>query len=107
MDDLEDVFAALRLFRHRDWEVVVLHVVHPDEERLPDGHGLSLRGHGRRGPASIARRPRFARRIGERFAAHLATVRQFALAGGCDYRRVSTAVSYLQTLGGFLVERAG
>jgi hypothetical protein len=29
------------------------------------------------------------------------------LAGGCDYRRVSTAISYLQTLGEFLVERAG
>ena len=26
---------------------------------------------------------------------------------GCDYRRVSTAIPYLQTLGGFLVERAG
>ena len=30
-----------------------------------------------------------------------------ALAGGCDYRRVSTAIPYLQTLGGFLVERVG
>ena len=39
----------------------------------------------------------------ERFAAHLAMVRQLALAGGCEYRRVSTAISYLQTLGGFLV----
>ena len=39
--------------------------------------------------------------------AHLAMVRQLALAGACDYRRVSTAVPYLTTLGGFLVERAG
>ena len=30
-----------------------------------------------------------------------------ALAGGCDYRRVSTAIPYLRTLGGFLVERVG
>jgi hypothetical protein len=42
-----------------------------------------------------------------RFAAHAASVRSLALAAGCDYRRVSTAVPYLQTLGGFLVERAG
>ena len=41
MDDLEDVFAALRLFRHRGWEVVILHLVHPEEERLPEGGGLS------------------------------------------------------------------
>src|SRR6266480_3260431 len=37
MDDLEDVFAAVRLFRHRQWEVVTLHLVHPREERLPEG----------------------------------------------------------------------
>jgi hypothetical protein len=43
----------------------------------------------------------------DRFGAHLAMVRQLALAGGCDYRRVSMAISYLQTLGEFLVERAG
>ena len=42
-----------------------------------------------------------------RFRDHLATVRQLALAAGCDYRLVSTAAPYLQTLGGFLVERAG
>ena len=39
--------------------------------------------------------------------AHVATVRSLALAAGCDYRRVSTAVPYLQTLRGFLVERSG
>ena len=43
----------------------------------------------------------------KRFRDHLAMVRQLALADGCDYRLVSTAVPYLQTLGGFLVERAG
>jgi hypothetical protein len=36
-----------------------------------------------------------------------AWVRDLALAAGCDYRRVSTAVPYLNTLSGFLVERAG
>jgi hypothetical protein len=43
----------------------------------------------------------------ERFDAHTASVRMLALAEGCDYRRVSTGVSYLQTLGEFLVERSG
>src|SRR5439155_4155359 len=33
VDDAEVVFAAVRLFRHRGSEVVVLRVVHPDEER--------------------------------------------------------------------------
>jgi len=43
----------------------------------------------------------------DRFEAHAVMVRTLALAAGCDYRRVSTAVSYLKTLSGFLVERAG
>ena len=106
MDDLEEVFAALRLFRHRGWEVVILHLVHPEEERLPEAaafrfEGMESRRPGDCSPAEIRAAYR------DRFAAHLAMVRQLALAGGCDYRRVSTAIPYLQTLGGFLVERAG
>jgi hypothetical protein len=37
MDDLDAVFARLRMFRHDRWEVIALHLVHPDEERLPVG----------------------------------------------------------------------
>ncbi|MEX0725740.1 MAG: DUF58 domain-containing protein [Planctomycetaceae bacterium] len=106
MDDLDDVFAALRLFRHRGWEVVVLHVVHPDEERLPDGAAYRFDGMENDGHLSCS--PSEIRALYQsRFKSHLATVRQFALAGGCDYRLVSTAISYLQTLQGFLVERTG
>jgi uncharacterized protein (DUF58 family) len=106
MEDLEHVFAALRLFRHRGWDIVVLHIVHPLEEQLPDGMAYRFEGMENEGrincsPSEIRAAYR------ERFGAHLAMVRQFALAGGCDYRRVSTAISYLQTLGEFLVERAG
>jgi uncharacterized protein (DUF58 family) len=106
MEDVEEVFAAMRLFRHRGWDIVILHVVHPDEERLPEGvayrfEGMENEGRVSCSPAEIRAAYR------ERFAAHLAMVRQLALAGGCDYRRVATAIPYLQTLGGFLVERAG
>jgi uncharacterized protein (DUF58 family) len=106
MEDLEDVFAAIRLFRHRGWDIVVLHIVHPLEEQLPDGMAYRFEGMENEGrincsPSEI----RIAYK--ERFGAHLAMVRQLALAGGCDYRRVSTAISYLQILGDFLVERAG
>jgi uncharacterized protein (DUF58 family) len=106
MDDLEDVFAALRLFRHRGWDIVILHLVHPLEERLPEGmayrfEGMENDGRVNCSPSEIRAAYR------DRFGAHLAMVRQLALAGGCDYRRVSTAISYLQTLGEFLVERAG
>jgi uncharacterized protein (DUF58 family) len=106
MDDVEEVFAALRLFRHRGWDIVVLHFVHPDEERLPDG--VAFRFEGMEGDGRVNCSPSEIRAAyHERFAAHLAMVRQLSLAGGCDYRRVSTAIPYLQTLRGFLVERAG
>src|SRR3954471_879341 len=106
VDDLERAFASVRLFRHRRWEVVLLHLVHPDEERLPEGpayrfEGLENDGRVDCSPADIRRLYQ------ERFEAHGAMVRSLGLAAGCDYRRVSTAVPYLQTLSGFLVERSG
>jgi uncharacterized protein (DUF58 family) len=106
MEDLDESFAALRLFRHRGWDVVVLHLVHPLEERLPDGMAYRFEGMEKEGRINCSPGEIRAAYM-ERLGAHLAMVRQFALAGGCDYRRVSTAISYLQTLGEFLVERTG
>jgi uncharacterized protein (DUF58 family) len=106
LDDAEEAFGAVRLFRHRHWEVVILHLIHPVEERLPEG--LAYRFEGLEGEGMVDCSPAEIRALYEaRFAAHAASVRSLALAAGCDYRRVSTAVPYLQTLGGFLVERAG
>jgi len=106
IDDLDEVFAAVRLFRHRQWELLVLHVVDPAEERLPEGTAYNFIG--LEGEGSIACSPAEIRaQYDQRFAAHLSLVRGQALAAGCDYHRVSTAVNYLQLLRGFLVERAG
>jgi uncharacterized protein (DUF58 family) len=106
VDDLEKVFNSIRLFRHRHWEVILLHVVHPEEERLPEG--LAYRFEGLENDGRVDASPGEVRKLyEERFAAHCAVVRELALAAGCDYRRVSSATPYLQTLGGFLVERAG
>ncbi len=106
VDDLEQVFAAVRLFRHRQYEVVLMHIIHPDEERLPDG--AAFRFEGLENDGWVDGSPAEIRHIYEqRFAAHVGMVRTLALATGCDYRRVYTATSYLRTLGGFLVERTG
>jgi uncharacterized protein (DUF58 family) len=106
MEDLDEFFAAVRLFRHRQSEVILLHLIHPDEERLPEGvafrfDGLENEGMVDCSPAEIRAD------YEERVAAHLSAVRTFALAEGCDYRRASTEAPYLQTLAQFLVERAG
>ncbi|HEY2252118.1 MAG TPA: DUF58 domain-containing protein [Planctomycetaceae bacterium] len=106
VDDLDDVFAAVRLFRHRKSEVIVIHVIDPDEERLPAGAAYRFTGMENEGVVHCS--PDEIRDLyAERFEAHAAMVRTLALSNGCDYRRVSTAIPYLQTLGGFLVERSG
>ena len=106
VDDLEPVFAALRLFRHRRWEVVCLHLIHPDEERLPDGPAFRFEGLENDGRCDCS--PSDLRRAyQDRFEAHCTAVRTSCLAAGCDYRRVSTATPYLQTLSTFLVDRSG
>jgi uncharacterized protein (DUF58 family) len=106
VDDPEKLFASLRLFKHRRWQVILLHLIHPDEEHLPDG--LAFRFQGMEGEGEIDCSPAQVRRVyEERFEAHAATIRRLALAAACDYRRVSTATPYLATLGEFLVERTG
>lgn len=106
VDDLEAVFTAVRLFRHRQWEVIVLHIVHPDEERLPDGAAFRFEGLENDGRVDCS--PAEVRALyQERFERHAGMLRTLALAAGCDYRRVPTEIPYLQTLSGFLVERAG
>ncbi|MEO6437025.1 MAG: DUF58 domain-containing protein [Tepidisphaeraceae bacterium] len=106
VDDLEKLCASLRLFKHRRWEVILLHLVHPEEERLPEG--LAYRFEGMENEGRIDCSPIDVRRLyEERFEAHAASVRRLGLAAGCDYRRVSTATPYLRTLGEFLVERSG
>jgi uncharacterized protein (DUF58 family) len=105
VDDLDDVFSAIRLFRHRQFEVIVLHIVHPGEERLPEG--TAYRFIGLENDGSVDASPHEIRDIyQERFEAHVATVRSMTLSTGCDYRRVRTAIPYLQTLSEFLVERS-
>jgi uncharacterized protein (DUF58 family) len=106
VDDLDEVFAAFRLFRHRQSEVIIIHLIHPDEERLPAGSAFRFVGMEDEGIVNCS--PDDIRELyQQRFESHAAAVRTLALSNGCDYRRVSTAGSYLQTLGGFLVERSG
>ncbi len=106
VDDLEAVFAGIRLFRHARFEVIVLHIVHPEEERLPEG--VAYRFEGMENDGQVDCSPNDVRLQYERaFESHAAQVRALALTTGCDYRRISTAIGYLETLGGFLVERAG
>ena len=106
VDDVSEIFAALRLFRHRNFEVILLHLIHPDEERLPEG--AAFRFEGLEGEGHIDCSPADIRDVYEAaFAEHLSKVRTFALATSCDYRRVSLAQPWVEVLSSFLVARSG
>jgi uncharacterized protein (DUF58 family) len=105
-EDLEALFAAIRLFRHRHFGVVLLHLVHPQEERLPAGaayrfEGLEGEGYRICSPGEIAEL------YERRFRRFMAGLRALAAAGGCGYHLFSTAVPYVQNLKMLLVERHG
>ena len=105
-EDIEKLFASIRLFKHSGWEVIAMHLVHPDEERLPAGAAFQFEG--LEGESSVHCSPAEIQHVYEaNFKKHLSTVRSMALSTGCDYRLVSTAVPYWETLSGFLVERVG
>ena len=105
-DDPEAVFAALRLFRHRMWDIIVLHIVHPDEEQLPTGAAFRFEGLEQSGFVDCS--PAEVRELYQtKFAAHCAMIRSLALTVSADYRRISTAIPYLDQLGQFLRARMG
>ena len=100
-DEPEDVFAALRLFRHRLWDLIVLHVIHPDEEQSADRRGVPVRRLGKSGFVDCS--PAEVRELYQSEFARIAPmIRSLALTVSADYRRISTAIPYLDQLGQFL-----
>jgi uncharacterized protein (DUF58 family) len=106
VERFDEVLAGLRKFRGRGWETIAVHVVHPDEERLPQG--VAFRFAGMEGEGHVDCRPAEIRKVYEqRFADHCTRVRDGLLGAGCDYRRFSTGESYLNAVRAFLVPRRG
>lgn len=106
VDDTDALFASLRLFKHNKWEVIVMHIVHPEEERLPDGLAFRFEGMEDDGLADCS--PVEVRKAYEQaFEQHAARLRGGAAAAGCEYVRISTSTPYMHTLGKFLIEANG
>ncbi|MCA9137053.1 MAG: DUF58 domain-containing protein [Planctomycetales bacterium] len=106
VDDVAELTAALRQIRHRGWEIVFLHLIHPLEEDLPSGVAYRFEGMENEGVVSCnvdELRSLYRNRIKE----HFDQVRNIATSVGADYQRISTATPYIETLGKFLVQRAG
>jgi len=104
VDSMEPVLSNLRKFRMRGWELVTLHLVHPDEQRLPAGNafrfvGLELEGFVNCMTSQVRKD------YEDRFQKHLEKTRSTLLGVGAEYHLISTATSYLDVLRSFLILR--
>lgn len=103
--NLEEVISSFRKFRARGWEIITLHLIHPDEERLPEGN--AFRFNGLEDDGSVDCQVAEIRRAYEdRFAAHLQQTRTALYAAGCDYHLIRTSDPYLDVLRSFMVLRS-
>jgi uncharacterized protein (DUF58 family) len=105
-EKLEDLFSAIRLFRHRSFDVLLLHVLHPLERRLPRGPAyrfVDLEGEGVR----VCSPNEIADLYERRFQRVLDGLRSVAVAAGCRYHLFSTSVPYVQNLKMLLVDKRG
>ncbi|PAY16764.1 hypothetical protein CKO51_24805 [Rhodopirellula sp. SM50] len=104
VDSMDEVVARLRNFRARGWEVITLHLIHPDEQNLPDGNAFRFAGLEGDGVVNC-QLSEVRRAYQQRFEALTTSTRKVLSGIGCDYYRVSTSESYLEVLRSFLVVR--
>jgi uncharacterized protein (DUF58 family) len=104
--DLDPLLSSLRKFRSRGWEVIAIHVVHPDELTLPKGRAFRFLG--MEGEAPVAAQVNELRQAYEaRFERHQASVRTGLLSVGCDFHPIYTSTHYMDVLRQFLIKRSG
>ena len=104
--ELTRTLAALKWLRARGHDVVVFHVLDPDELGLPF-EGLT-KFVAFESPRELLASPRAIRReYADRLEAFLSRVRSECVASGVEYRPARTDVALETVLGGFLAARAG
>jgi uncharacterized protein (DUF58 family) len=105
VNDFDKVLSSVRKYRSRGWEIIALHLIHPQEEKLPEGNAFRFVGLEQDGEVSCQTHE-LRKQYTARFEQHVSTVRAGLLGSGCDYHRISTAESYLDVLRTFLVTRS-
>ena len=105
VDDMAAVGATLRKFRAAGWEIITLHLVHPDEAKLPSGNAFHFVGLESDGFINCQLNE-VRRAYEKRFAKHLSDTRSALVSVGCDYYLASTTQSYLDVLRSFMVTRS-
>jgi uncharacterized protein (DUF58 family) len=105
LDESEDIFSAIDGFTHRGGEVILFHVLHADEVRLPSAHEALF--------LDSESGQKISLNVEDIRQAYDTRLRQFLAlwGGGCkgrgiDYKLVSTAADYSKALEQYLYQRA-
>lgn len=100
----DPLFKALSLYTHRRFEIMLLHVLHEDEHRLPPfGHARFVDAE--TGAHLTCRPQELRRQYEERMEGFVHGLRARAAARGIDYQFMTTATPYDRALGRYLVRR--
>jgi hypothetical protein len=103
-EDLDAFFQSVRLFRHRRFEIVLFHIVHPEELALPEGR--AIRFYDSESPREVEIDPQDVERdYLAAFAAHRQRVRNMALGSGCEYQALETGTPYPDAIRAYLRAR--
>jgi len=102
--DLNELFHAIRLFRHRRFEVILFHVVHPEELTLPPGR--AIRFFDPESGAELEVDPQDVHAsYAQVYGAYRQTVRQMAIGLGCEYELLNTSTPYPDAIRTYLRAR--
>ncbi len=106
LDDVEEVIQALNMYRHRNFHVLLFHVMHPYERRLPPLDSINFVD-SETGAMMTSRSGDIAEAYAAEVDAFIQHLRSAAVARGIEYRTVSTDEPYSDVLREFLLSRAG
>ena len=102
--NLDDFFRVVRLYRHRRFEIILFHVVHPEELALPMGRAYRFFDPETKQEIEIDPQD-VESSYTAGVAAHRQLVRNLALGSGCEYELIDTRTPYPNAIRAFLRAR--
>ena len=102
--NLDELFQAVRLFRHRRFEVVLFHIIHPEELSLPDGR--AFRFFDPEGEGQLEVNPQeMIEHYQKEFELYRQRLRNLAVGCGCEYELLNTTTPYPEAIRSYLRRR--
>lgn len=106
LDDPQSIFAALNMYRHRQFEIILFHIMHPCERRLPEIDSVNFVDS--ESLAMIAARPGDIETSYEKaVSAFIEHMSASARARRIDYNLLSTESPYHEALTRYMHKRGG